>query len=174
MYWYGQDSFMLLALPSIPCWDWSSKGDQGRGVRAPHLFFSMMYQNTLCSPLQLMLPPPHLTFPHDIMRLTYITRTSANGSRLYYTLPIQSWLSCIQTISSSIIYWYGQSKIMLAFTSIPCWDWNMIWWVEKAVKKIKAEVWGLHIYSFLCCTEILCAPHCSWCCPHQVSLFHMT
>ena len=143
-------------------------------------FSSTVYvrYSSLCLPKYSVLPtvadaaPPHLTLSYYIM--CYIASTSINGSRLYYTLPIHSWFSYIQTVSYSIIYWYEQSNIMLAFPSIPCWDWSMIWWGDKTVKEIEAEVWGLHVYSFLCCTKILCAPHCSWCCPHPISLFHIT
>ena len=54
IYWYGQDDIML-AFPSTSCWDWnmiwrggqSSKGDRGKGARAPRLFFSVLYKSTL-------------------------------------------------------------------------------------------------------------------------------
>ena len=69
---------------------------------------------------------PHSFFSYCIM--WYITSSSTNGSKLYYALLIHSWLSYIQTLSYSIICWYGGSSIMLAFPSIPCWDWSMIGW----------------------------------------------
>ena len=77
--------------------------------------------------------PPH-SFKY-IMH--YIASTSTNGRRLYYTLSIHSWfslISYIQTVSYSIIYWYEQSNIMLAFHPIPCWGWSMIWWGGQSRK----------------------------------------
>ena len=62
-----------------------------------------------------------------------------------------------------------ESNIMSAFPSIPCWYSSMIWWGGKAAKEIEAEVWWLHEHFFLCCTKILCAPHCSGCWPNPIS-----
>ena len=91
--------------------------------------------SSLCLPKYSVLPtvadaaPPHLTLSYYIM--CYIASTSINGNRLYYTLPIHSWFSYIQTVSYSFIYCYEQSNIMLAFPSTPCWDSSMIWWGAK-------------------------------------------
>ena len=100
-------------------------------------FSSTVYvrYSPLCLPKYSVLPtvadaaPPHLTLSYYIVR--YTASTSINGSSLYYTLPIHSWFSYIQTVSYSFIYCYEQSNIMLAFPSIPCWDSSMIWWGAK-------------------------------------------
>ena len=96
-----EESNIMLALPSTPCWYssmiwWggqSSKWDRGRGVMAPRTFF-LCCTKILCAPhCSWCCPQHHLTFPYYIKR--YTTSTSIDGSRLHYTLPIHPWPSYI-------------------------------------------------------------------------------
>ena len=84
--------------------------------------------------------------------------------------PTTHCWSILDSVTSKqyhIELYIGMGRMISCWPSLPLHVETEIWFEGegKAVEEIEAEVRGLHVYSFLCCTKVFCAPHCSWCCP---------
>ena len=81
----------------------------------------------------------------------------------------QCWyiLDSITSKQCHAVLYIGMGRIISCWPALPFHVETEIWSEreDEAVKEIEAEVWGSRVNSSLCCSKVVCAPHCSWCCP---------